>query len=585
MKTNSMRVALLMLVACGLAACGGSDSPTTDPVSCTAPQVLNAAGDGCVDPAPGANGDPEPTSNSKAYTSADTARAAIAGLTSLNPATVQASVKAIYDARAAITAELAYLAANPGEDSQGDRRARLLVDQAAVAAIINGNVKRAVEAASLDATFADLDNDPAAIARVIAAAGSKPILAVFEDSEGKAAVTSAVDATRGSRFMRVDHVEETRTTNDGSEERTAYSSWVLDLADLTPQERADHVLLHNAAEEGRNGMTAAQVLGVAAVKRRIDRGTEGGGRSDAAGTQEVDAYPFSRSVVPLGGETSAPTSATDFEFPYDHPKLGAGDLYCQGTGCAAVVAGANVNLSGTGWFFVPDPPPSPSGLGAVTYVDPDGDGKYEMERGISHFGYWLTGTTGTPHCAKDATNCVVRTFASHDRGKVAAGALDLAERKGGHVAFDRNRATYTGKALGLYAWKKSGGNEAGEFTADVALTATFAGDGSEIGGTVRNFRNTGTEREVGNAWSVTLANETISATGAIGTPNDPGTTTTSSGGLGEGVHLGSWLGQMYGAEQDEMAIDPEGDNRPEGVVGQFDANFRDGYAAGAFGAE
>ena len=158
-------------------------------------------------------------------------------------------------------------------------------------------------------------------------------------------------------------------------------------------------------------------------------------------------------------------------------------------------------------------------------------------------------------------------------GRVGADptALDIAALRG--------TATYSGGAAGKYALSSSTGgtNDAGHFTADVELQATFGEDHS-IKGTVDNFTGAdGMSRD----WSVALSSSTVSDTGGIaGDPDTTGNTDAqmtvwTMGGV-DGDASGQWSGALAEAGDDGV---------PAVATGTFYSEFgRAGKMVGAFGA-
>ena len=128
----------------------------------------------------------------------------------------------------------------------------------------------------------------------------------------------------------------------------------------------------------------------------------------------------------------------------------------------------------------------------------------------------------------------------------------------------------------------------GTFTASATLTATFGGDANtdtddkhRISGMVKDFMNDA-GRDLG--WTVMLNKATTVSRGTdgaiAGTDNLAGTFSGNTTGDGT-AQTGSWNGRFYGPGSDDS---PAVVVLPSGVAGEFDANFNDGYVAGAFGA-
>ncbi len=200
------------------------------------------------------------------------------------------------------------------------------------------------------------------------------------------------------------------------------------------------------------------------------------------------------------------------------------------------------------------------------------------------FGYWVQ-TQGTG----DDMKYGVRTFASgnmpfgdpNDNGTAAITAL-------------RGTAKYDGSATGLYAKKTlsvvNGAvvgtpSEAGQFTADVSLTAHFgnvttegvevdhisASEAYSISGTVSNFRNDGSDM-IDSMWSLSLNRAKL---------GDGSTyTNTFTGDTGSG-DKGQWTGGFFGPPP---AGDDANTDYPTGAAGEFTGHFSNGHVIGAFGA-
>ena len=242
-----------------------------------------------------------------------------------------------------------------------------------------------------------------------------------------------------------------------------------------------------------------------------------------------------------------------------------GTLKCAGTTDCTVTLDADGMFTafGAGWEFTPDP--------KVT-VDVD-DADY------LHYGFWLQRTTDEDGAV---TYDEVQTFA----GSFAP--------ESDNVAAVTGDATYKGGAVGVYVretYKPSDGSVAtatsGHFSADASLTATFGqveedGEGTiapnllnTLSGTIKNFE---LEHGGGDAWSVNLQ-------GDIDTGD--GTVTSTDGATGGGAP-GAWSATFHGSvapvdHDDDVATDNIVPH-PTSVVGEFNANFGNGTAAGAFGA-
>ncbi|MDE0523894.1 MAG: hypothetical protein OXH79_18260 [Boseongicola sp.] len=168
------------------------------------------------------------------------------------------------------------------------------------------------------------------------------------------------------------------------------------------------------------------------------------------------------------------------------------------------------------------------------------------------YGWWL-------HKSEDDSTYTASAFHAY-RG-TDSGTVGIADLSG--------TATYTGGAAGKYALHSTTGgtNDAGHFTADAMLKATFGAE-HMVTGTVDNF--VGTDGEARD-WSVALNKSTVDDAGAIGNQM----TVWTIGGT-DAEPAGEWSGNLR--EQD-------GNTGIPGVAtGTFYSEFgRDGKMVGAFG--
>ncbi len=238
-----------------------------------------------------------------------------------------------------------------------------------------------------------------------------------------------------------------------------------------------------------------------------------------------------------------------------------GTYYCTPTdravGCTADKADMGFTLAGGTWTFKPTNP-------TMRLMDTSAD-----DTDYASYGWWL-------HKSEDDETYTASAFAVY-RG--TAPTVDIAALRGS--------ATYEGGAAGKYSLRgKTGGtNDAGHFTADVTLEATFAAVHS-ISGTVDNFVDgDGGEKN----WSVALGKSVIAGGGAISgalaadgtadtTNTGPQMTTWTIGGVA-GDAAGQWSGYLH----------EEGDDGvPAIAIGTFSSTYgdsgNDGRMVGAFGA-
>ena len=255
-----------------------------------------------------------------------------------------------------------------------------------------------------------------------------------------------------------------------------------------------------------------------------------------------------------------PEDETVAAFETDATFDGApGTLKCAGTdGCTVtLLADGEIDEISTGWQFTPAD-------GATLDVD---DADY------LHYGFWLKRTTDADGMD---TYDEVETFAGSSIGASAS------------VSDVDGTAEYNGGAVGVYVknvFDSKGAIDtatSGHFTADASLTATFgqtvddedtpANEGDTIvpnllntlSGTINNFQLAGEEE---NEWSVNLQGGIDTGAG------------TASGTANGGGDPGTFSATFHGALDN---ADPT--VQPSSVVGEFNANFGNGTAAGGFGA-
>ena len=232
----------------------------------------------------------------------------------------------------------------------------------------------------------------------------------------------------------------------------------------------------------------------------------------------------------------------------------SGMYYCtpaDGDMCGATVADMGFILGGGTWSFKPTNPESK----LMDTSAPDEE--------YASYGWWL-------HKSEDGDTFTASAFAIY-RG--TAPTVEIAELRGS--------AMYTGGAAGKYSLRgdTGGTNDAGHFTADATLEATFAADHT-ISGTISNFMGAdGMARD----WSVKLNETDISDAGVIdglgGDANDEQVGTVWTIGETAGGTTGQWSGNLH----------EEGDDGvPAIATGTFHSTYghggNDGVMVGAFGA-
>ena len=273
------------------------------------------------------------------------------------------------------------------------------------------------------------------------------------------------------------------------------------------------------------------------------------------------------SMFPTVGSQNYPPSVSggteaSFSGMYD----GASGTYLCTTannsnGCAATVdpAGGGIMLTGT-WIF------THAANAMVSRADPN----------YLYFGWWLTkDAAGKPTSASAFTDVA---------GSIEALATNPAAIGGS--------ATYSGHAAGKFAINNPlGGSDAGHFTADATLAATFGtGPTAGLSGTLDNFM----ANEQAVPWSVKLNRAEWDATtnGMTTAHTDVDTTDTVDESRATVWSIdgnaapasGIWGARMY---DEKPGGPPAGDNSnvPTSVTGTFQSMFGSTHTmVGAFGA-
>ena len=277
-----------------------------------------------------------------------------------------------------------------------------------------------------------------------------------------------------------------------------------------------------------------------------------------------------------------------------------GTYTCQvGDPVAACTVTVNSKGNVTGdtgdWAFTPS-----AGALAAVVTNPDGD--------YLTFGYWLQTTEGD-----DGTSSY--KFQAFSSGSMPYGVSDDTDDTatvGERMAAVKGAATYNGAAAGLYVQKQLNSDgtfdEAvdsatnGAFTADATLMANFGGlnvpttKQFTISGNVMNFESDGDDDL--SAWSVTLMEADFSGgrdtdAATFGGPGEAHTNAFNDLTEGTaGLDHGQWRGMFYGPstavadqnDDEDVLDDGEGRPYPTGVAGEFNAHFNNGHVHGAFGA-
>jgi len=231
-----------------------------------------------------------------------------------------------------------------------------------------------------------------------------------------------------------------------------------------------------------------------------------------------------------------------------------GRLICNGDNCKQP---AENGLIGD-WYFIADSE-------TQEWVKDDDEYVNRDTKPHADWGIWLV----------DQVNDPGKTINWHrSAGLTANLKLDLATDA--PAAF--NKATYKGAAVGVSTIYETDDDPAtvGSFTATAELTATFGGS-PMLEGTIKDFDGLAANKD----WELTLDETAIEATGALADAGEGNTNQQTSIGPGGQVASaeGSWNAQLYGTG----ATSPN--ERPVGVVGDFDGRFIDGQAVGVFHAD
>ena len=241
-----------------------------------------------------------------------------------------------------------------------------------------------------------------------------------------------------------------------------------------------------------------------------------------------------------------------------------------------------------------------TGMGGTWTFTPEKDATSDVvDANYLAYGFWLKRTLDSDG---RTTYNEVETYA------MAVGHLPTGDGLGGVMG----TATYEGGSAGVYV-KNTLDNQgnittstSGHFTADVELNASFGGgnvpanEQFSIDGTVDKFVLNGQFGQDANDWAVKLGLADFSGTEdrarsmdgssfTVGPGTDARTGNFNGAATGDSTAAaGTWNGTFYG---DSSAFDHDMDgatpgiNRePVAVIGEFNANFTDGTAAGGFGA-
>ena len=362
--------------------------------------------------------------------------------------------------------------------------------------------------------------------------------------EDKTAMVAPLNGWKGSRHTA------TVATGNGAGTYTAHM--YSDVGEPTPGEKINTLANFDTA----NGVLPAT-----------------GGHFAAANAAKIASPEFDHSAGVKPFMLPDPNPAGERIVTIDGSYYGVAGMYSCDTGTGATLntcsvtkaSGEGYTLTGSGtWTFKPGDPND--------LVTASPDTVYPV------YGWWL-------HEEPDGT-ATVSPFTSYRGGTLTEPSPEIAILiTGTDTGFLVNplfgTATYKGGAAGMYALQSSTGgtNDAGHFTADAELTATFNGGRSTdpshtITGTIDSFvGSNGMSRD----WSVEL--KQISIVGRNGSFNTPpsldGKITTWSMGGTAASDSGKWEGTLYKKNDAEV---------PTVGTGMFYSEYENaGRMTGAFG--
>ncbi len=289
-----------------------------------------------------------------------------------------------------------------------------------------------------------------------------------------------------------------------------------------------------------------------------------GGHFEAANAAKIASPEFDHSAGVKPFKLPDPNPTGERIVTIDGSYDGVAGVYSCNTGTAGTgtctvtkASGDGYTLTGTGstWTFKPGNPEDT--------LAPTPDTVYPV------YGWWL-------HEALDGTS-YVSAFTSY-RGTDGPVNLSPSSTPDGDPVNLHGTATYRGGAAGMYALQSATGgtNDAGRFTADAELKATFSTTAGgtfttdinhKIEGTIDNFMGSdGMSRD----WSVALKEGSIDFLGVIRSPK----TIWSIGGTAAG-ESGQWTGNLY--KQNDGGVPTVG-------TGVFHSEYENaGRMVGAFG--
>ena len=245
----------------------------------------------------------------------------------------------------------------------------------------------------------------------------------------------------------------------------------------------------------------------------------------------------------------------------------SGSLICTGTDCNTP-ATADAEFAGSWYFYVVDDSTTTDDIETTAdwVKNPDEDDEYVLRSEQPHadWGVWLTDRLAT----SDQPGKLIRYY--WNAGPAPGGDWNADKSASGAS----NTATYKGDAVGVSTLYKSGDDEAtvGSFTATAELTATFLQEGvttASLKGKITEFQG----NAVNTGWELELLSSNLQTSGRLVAADADNRNTRAN----RSIALNTWDAQLYGTGTDN--------DRPVGVVGDFDGRFRDGQAVGVFHAD
>ena len=506
---------------------------------------------------------------SQAELDAEAARAAAAEAAAAAAAEAQAEA----EAAAAAAAEAAAAAAAEAQEELDEAQAEIDARDAAAASATAAALKAALGASPLNnltpLTATEPTGAPTGSAVVPSLTPTGLMLGISARAadgtpntagDGLVAATVAGSITGAARTPRMAPGDSAGMLGVWAGTDYAHTSSLTGVNNsaVTFRNRADAVMIPFAAGASFGANEAAFDAAYTRATRTLDLDSSAGANDPAA------SFDIAGDMFPTAGSITYTTadSGVDSVMIAGTYQGASGDYHCAGT-CSAAATSAGIDLTGD-WYFVHDE--------GAAITSPDSNYLY--------FGWWLQ---------KDGTGTPANVGAFTGRAGTAAFAtVDLSTAVTG-------TATYAGHAAGKFAISNPiGADDAGHFTADAELTATFGANAAPnnggVTGTLDSFMLNDAEEEAG--WEVTLLRATWDgAAGLANTPTADDATTALDETMGTiwsvggnaAAESGSWSAQFY--DEAQGAAD-DGSNVPTSVTGTFQSHFGEFMTmVGAFGAE